>query len=302
MIWYDLREEEFEDAIECSGGLCVIPLGCTEKHGQHLPVGTDYFETLNIVKRAAELEEVMILPVEAWLGEVSVFHSIKDPKQARLRGCIGIKQSTLLTVLEELCDEVARNGFRKILIVNGHGGNVPMLRHFLRCQTYENKPYATLSTFAIPMKELEPGRLICTLTERKEDFPYVTGKDIEVLKDYQKTGYGGGHADFRETAFIMAYDKNLVAENRYDAESGHSLHRTDYLKKLGIEAANGWLCDFPNSFEGNAPFGCSESLGRAMTELSAENLAKKLKLLKEDEDSVRICRILPRQEENNYEI
>ena len=87
MIWYDLREEEFEGALERSGGLCVIPLGCTEKHGQHLPVGTDYYETLNIVKRAAELEDVVILPVEAWLGEVSGFHAVKDPKEARLRGC-----------------------------------------------------------------------------------------------------------------------------------------------------------------------------------------------------------------------
>ena len=41
MKWEYLREEEFEEAIERCGGLCVIPLGCLEKHGQHLPVGTD---------------------------------------------------------------------------------------------------------------------------------------------------------------------------------------------------------------------------------------------------------------------
>ena len=42
MRWEDLREEEFESAIEKSKGLCVLPLGCLENHGQHLPVGTDY--------------------------------------------------------------------------------------------------------------------------------------------------------------------------------------------------------------------------------------------------------------------
>ena len=296
MIWYDLREEEFSGAIERSGGLCVIPIGCTEKHGQHLPVGTDYYETMNIVMRASEMEEVTVLPVGAWLGEVSCFHAVKNPEAARLRGCIAIKQSTILTVLSELCDEVARCGFRKILIVNGHGGNIPMLRHFLRCQSYETKTYATLLTFAMPMKELEPGRLVCTLTERRTDFPYVTDADIELLKGYAKSGgYGGGHADFRETALIMAYDKRLVAEDKYDAECGLSNHRTDYLKRLGIEAANGWLADFPNAYEGKAPFGCSESIGMAMTELSAELLAKKFKLLKEDEDSIRICQLLPRE-------
>ena len=85
MIWDNLREEEFEGAIEKSGGLCVIPIGCTEKHGQHLPVGTDYMEAITIVKEAAKLEDVVILPVGAWLGEVSCFHSFKDPGISRRR-------------------------------------------------------------------------------------------------------------------------------------------------------------------------------------------------------------------------
>ena len=42
MLWENLREEEFYDAIEASGGVCVVPVGCLEKHGQHLPVGTDF--------------------------------------------------------------------------------------------------------------------------------------------------------------------------------------------------------------------------------------------------------------------
>ena len=41
MKWEYLREEEFDGAIEKSGGLCVLPIGCVEKHGQHLPVGCD---------------------------------------------------------------------------------------------------------------------------------------------------------------------------------------------------------------------------------------------------------------------
>ena len=41
MIWEYLREEEFSNAVETSKGVCVIPMGCLEMHGQHLPVGTD---------------------------------------------------------------------------------------------------------------------------------------------------------------------------------------------------------------------------------------------------------------------
>ena len=50
MLWENLREEEFEDAIERSGGVCVMVLGCLEKHGQHLPVGTDSLKGDAIVK------------------------------------------------------------------------------------------------------------------------------------------------------------------------------------------------------------------------------------------------------------
>ena len=294
MIWDNLREEEFEGAIERSGGLCVIPFGCTEKHGQHLPVGTDYIEAMTITKAAAEIEDVVILPVGAWLGEVSCFHAFKDPGEAKLRGCIGIKQSTILTVLEELCDEVARNGFTKILIVNCHGGNIPLLNHFLRCQSYNFKPYATMMTFAFSFAEKEPQKLLCTVTERKTEFPYITAEDKETLKKYAKTGYGGGHGDFRETAVVMSADESVVATDRYDAESGISNNRTDYLRKAGVSGVNDWLANFPTSYSAYPPFGCSKTIGDAMVKVSAERLAKTFKLLKEDVDCVRSANMLPK--------
>ena len=48
MLWENLREEEFDDAIVRSGGLCIVPVGCLEKHGQHLPVGTDVIHITEI--------------------------------------------------------------------------------------------------------------------------------------------------------------------------------------------------------------------------------------------------------------
>ena len=293
MIWTDLREEEFESAIERSSGVCVIPMGCIEKHGQHLPVGTDYFEAATVVKRAAEREEVMIFETGAWLGEVSCFHSFDDPGEARLRGCIGIKQETLLRVLEELCDEIARNGFRKILIVNAHGGNRDLLRHFLRCQSYTRKNYATLSAFAFPFNDIAPKKLYNTVTQRKKDFSYLTDDDFETLRRFAESGTGGGHADIRETSMIMDYDASLVAEDRYDAESGASTHRTDYLAEAGIDSVNAWLANYPTSYEALPPYGASASIGRAMNEISVERMVKIFSLIKNDEDCVRSAQMLP---------
>ena len=293
MLWENLREEEFEGAIDRSRGLCVIPMGCLEKHGQHLPVGTDYFEAVSIVKSAAEREDAVIFQPGAWLGEVSCFHAFDNPSEVKLRGCIGIKQETLLRVLEELCDEIARNGFRKILIVNGHGGNTAFLKHFLRCQSYNKKNYATLVTSAFAFGEIAPKRLYNTLIQRKKEFRYVTEDDFKTLKHFAESGTGGGHADIRETCLVMDYDESLVSPDRYDAECGESNHRTDYLAALGIESVNSWLANYPASYEALPPHGASATIGRAMKEICIGRLSGIFELLKRDEDSVRSAQMLP---------
>ena len=68
MLWENLREEEFEEAISQSKGLCIVPVGCLEKHGQHLPVGTDVIHITEIAKRAAEKETACIFPT-MYFGE-----------------------------------------------------------------------------------------------------------------------------------------------------------------------------------------------------------------------------------------
>ena len=295
MIWDNLREEEFESAIEKSGGLCIIPIGCIEKHGQHLPVGTDYIEAWTIANKAAEIEDVVILPLGAWVGEVSCFHSFKDPGKAKLRGCIGIKQSTLLTILEELCDEVARNGFRKILLVNNHGGNIGFINHVLRCQSYEGKPYATMTTYASPAELMRPQNIYDTVTAHRDEFPDLTDDDIETLRKLAETGYGGGHGHFKETAIVMSANEKLVATDRFDAEDGLSNHRTDYLREAGVFMTNDWLANYPNSYSGYPPFGCTKAIGDAFVKICSDRLAKVYKMLKEDEDCVRSAQMLPKE-------
>lgn len=282
MLWENLREEEFDGAIAKSSGLCIIPLGCLEKHGQHLPVGTDYFEAVSIAKEAAERECAVVFPSGAWLGEVSCFHAFKEPGAVRLRGCIGIKQETLLAVLSELCDEIHRNGFDKILIVNSHGGNSAMLKHFLRMQSYEKKDYSTFVTFALAFSDITPKRLLNTVRQNKKEYSYITEEDLLTLSRFAGSGTGGGHGDIRETSLILDYDKSLVGKDRYEAESGESLHKNDHLTSLGVEGVNFWLEDYPNSYEAYAPVGASATIGRAMKEICVKRLTDIFKLLKNE--------------------
>ena len=294
MKWEYLREEEFEGAIEKCGGLCVLPLGCLEKHGQHLPVGVDYFEALGLAEAASKYEEVMIFPTGPWVGDVCGFHADLDPGAIKKRGGIGINPHTLFTILEELCEEISRNSFKKILILNCHGGNSSLVNQFVRSFYYKPRDCAVMTMFASTPRVYAPENMYPTVLARRDEFPYLTDEDLEVLAKFAKTGTGGGHADWHEVALCYAFHPDLVAADKFDAESGLSTHRADHLSKFGISCGRFWPSNFPNAYDGYPAFGCNENIGKAMVQLlCTDYLAKAFKAIKDDEDCIRMAKRLP---------
>ena len=134
-----------------------------------------------------------------------------------------------------------------------------------------------------------------TVLQRRKEFSYLSDGDIATLKRFSESGTGGGHADIRETCLVMDYDESLVAPDRYDAESGISNHRTDYLSNAGVESVNSWLANYPASYEALPPHGASKSIGQAMNQICVERLEKIFALLKADEDSVRSASLLDKK-------
>lgn len=289
MLWENLREEEFKEAVEKSGKLCIITVGCTEKHGQHLPLGTDYFIVESLVDKAAELTDTVVLHTGPWFGEVSCFHADKEPASVHRMGNIAIKQSTLLTVLEELCDECGRNGFTKVLIMNSHGGNIFMLDHFLRCQTYEDKPYCTMWAWAPDDDIGEPENLLREIESRRDEFPFVTEEDIETIKGWMPEGYMGGHADIREVALTMADHPELVAPDRYDAEDGSRNPRMAEVCKEGLFVANQWYGSFPNCYSGRPAHGTTMGIAKAMQKLNVERIVRIINRVKANDDIIAVA-------------
>ena len=290
MLWENLREEEFKDAIKKSGGLCVMVLGCLEKHGQHLPVGTDSIKGDGIVKEAAKLEDVVIFPTTMWLGNVMGAHSLADPERLSKHGFIGMNPYTLLRVLEELCDEIARNGFTKILILNSHGGNRDMLNFFMKAQTYKKKNYATMWTGAYFLEDLAPIKVLDIIEPRRAEFDMLTEEDMETLRRYAKEapGLSTGHGALCETALVYGTHPDTVAPERFDAECGLSTHRADFLQKEQISYGYSWSSNYPNHLNGLGPVGCTEGIGKAMVKITAERLARIFKMLKEDEEILKM--------------
>lgn len=288
MNWEFLRSDEMADAIERSGGLCILPIGCTEKHGPHMPLGADSLQAKAHVELAATMEDVVVFPTAMWLGDMIGIHGI--PKE-RNHGAICLNPHTLLTILEELCDEIARNGFRKILIVNAHGGNKPLLNYFLRSQGYKNKNYATMVTFICDNVTHKAQEAYPYFTEHRDEYPMLTDEDMATLKDYaeREDGFGGGHSDFSECSWMMGVYPELIATDRFDAESGRSTKRAKYLADMGVTCFGGYNANFPNAFDGYAPHGCTQTIGQAFNLYNARRLAKIFKVLKEDEECVKIA-------------
>ena len=93
----------------------VVPLGSLEQHGLHLPVFTDSLIVSHVAKRVEELrsDEIVMLPVQ-WLG-----HS---PHHRRF-GCVSLDFAPYVEMVCGICRSLVEIGARKILLLNGHGGN-----------------------------------------------------------------------------------------------------------------------------------------------------------------------------------
>jgi len=274
MIWKYMREEEFQKAIEISKSVCVIPMGCLEKHGVHLPVGTDILEASYILKKASELEPVCIFP-DFVFGDVQGHYNAK--------GGIVLSVETELQLLKEICSEIARNGFKKILIYNGHGGNQPLIMHFLRSQSYSKKDYVVMY-YMMPL--VAPYQLMDMVNKGgREQFPELTDEDIEVMRDFVMHKKTMGHGCFGETAYILGSYPETVRMDRLGVESGLSTKATQYLNDAGIHLQDdGWIINYLNRYSGHDPYGCNERIGKAAIRVAAEDLAKRLKIIKEDDN------------------
>jgi len=114
----------------------VLPFGILEKHGPHLPIGTDLFSARYAAVHAAEQNYAVVFP-EYYFGQI--FEARHEP------GTVAYSAHLQLELLQETADEMARNGCKKIVIVNGHGGNDALLPYFTQTQLSSPRDYVVYS-------------------------------------------------------------------------------------------------------------------------------------------------------------
>lgn len=267
MLWENLREEEFLAAIEKSGGVCAIPMGCVEAHGQHLPLGTDVMHSRELTRRAAEKEPICVFP-PIYFGEKT--------GAGEFHGTIIFPESFIMELLSHCCNEIERNGFKKIVIINGHGGNTSLLNTFARSRLLENhKALVYIYPPFMPLPKL--------ILSEIGKYPYLTDEDREVLISYK--GKREGHAGFTETGITYDVVPELVRLDKMNELDGKTTGLFSEFARHSLYTPLAWMGNFPNSYEADMHEGMNERIAKAMGQCTVDAMAKMFKFLKEEKVS-----------------
>ena len=216
--WEELTAADFRSAIGQARNTCLLPFGILEKHGPHLPIGTDLLKVRGAVLKAAETEYSVVFP-EYYFGQI--FEAKHEP------GTIAYSTHLQLELLQETVDEMARNGCTKIIIVNGHGGNENLLPFFAQTQLEAPRDYVV---YVLPLVESEGGPAKKTTIDM--------------------------HAGESETSKMLIARPDLVHIDRANQESGADQARLKLPGDL--YTAIWWYARFPNHYSGDGSAATAE--------------------------------------------
>ena len=243
MRWEHLTYPDFEKAVNTCRGVGVISMGVIEPHGAHLPLGTDTIAAHYIACQAAEKEPALVFPQYPW----GINH-----EGAHLPGSVVVQRDLVLQLLQNVCDEMARHGCRKIVITSGHGGN----------------------RYLIPL-------FVQTHVERDVDYLVYAGNPVssKTWVDLMETDERG-HACEYETSLMLALQPELVkmedVPEPFTSKRGNAA-----LKKIGAYSPVDWYAMYPNMYVGDASK-ATAAKGEAILKAEIEGLVNLLRAVKED--------------------
>jgi len=244
MRWEELTYPDFEKAVQTCQGVGLVPVGVIEPHSAHLPLGTDMMACHWVACRAAEGEPVLVFPPYG----LGVNH-----EGMHLPGAVVIKRDLIFALLENICEEMARNGLKKIILTSGHGGN----------------------RYLLPL-------LVQTLVEKKPDYlvyyaaiPSTPGAN-KVLESDET-----GHACEAETSRMLQIRPDLVKMEDIP-EPFTSRRGNEALKEVGAYSPVDWYSMYPNMYVGDARTATAEK-GKVLNDARVEPLIRLIKAVKEDE-------------------
>jgi len=115
-------------------GIAILPIGSTEEHGYHIALSSDAFQVTEIVKMACEIVADEVKPVIA----PTIPYGVGAKMIAKdFPGTLFVSIDSMKHFVKDICETLALSGFRKILIIDGHGGNPPAMTQVTKEVTEE---------------------------------------------------------------------------------------------------------------------------------------------------------------------
>ena len=181
--WDELTASDWPTALEQSANTCILPIGILEKHGPHGPLGSDLIHVREWAARATKTEYAVVFP-DYFYGQI--YEARHQP------GTFALPSRLVWDLLDATCEEIARNGFKRIVIINGHGGNPQLIRFFIQSQLERRRDYAVY--FFDPVAD-----------------PAFNEKVSKLRKSDPATD---GHAGERETSTLLYLRPDVVKMDR----------------------------------------------------------------------------------------
>jgi creatinine amidohydrolase len=246
--WDELTASDWPLALERSAGVAILPIGVLEKHGPHAPIGSDLIHVREWAARATRQDYAVVFP-DYFYGQI--YEARHQP------GTFALPSRLIWELLEATCDEIARNGFKKILIINGHGGNPNFLRFFVQSQLERRRDYIVYFHDPAPDPEL----------------------DAKVAALRKSDPAGDSHAGERETSTLLYLRPDLVQLDRANRESGANERR---LALPDLYTGIWWYAAYPNHYAGQGAAATRE-LGELLTEHRIASIVRAIRTVKTDD-------------------
>lgn len=246
--WEELTGPEFVDAIKRAQGTCVLPIGILEKHGPHMPIGSDLLNARYVALHAAEQQYAVVFPAY-YFGQIA--EARQEP------GTVSYSRELQLALLQATTDEMGRNGCKKILIVNGHGGNNHLLPYF--AQTQLEKPH----NYVV----------------------YVFDQRVPASGGPAKKTTNDQHAGESETSKMLIVRPDLVHLERAGNESGADQHRLNLPD--GVYTGIWWYARFPDHYAGDGSV-ANKELGEYQVNWWVDSVSKAIVAIKADDVSLKL--------------
>lgn len=200
ITWIDAKQLREE-----AGGVVMVPIASIEGHGHHDPLGTDTYMAQATVERAAAKAHVPFTPM--------VYAGYSPQHLDGRPGTLTVREDVFVEYVRDICRSLVEGGWSKLVIVNGHEGNIPAVWKIQRRIKYETGALVVGVDIGALMKTM-----VGDIVENPpEELPYW-------------------HASEIETSLMLAVDKSLVRWDRAKAEYPHTPREVAGSKKFVQDA------------------------------------------------------------------